>query len=152
MLSARSERHALLGTLWFNIAHYTLRPWPWILVALCSLVLYPDLDALRQALPGLDPALVGDDLAYPLMLRLLPAGILGLMVASLVGAYMSTVDTHLNWGASYLVHDVYRRFVNPDASARHLVRVARFVTVFLMAGSAGLHAWRFPEAPRLPVG
>ncbi|MFQ5790316.1 MAG: sodium:solute symporter family protein [Acidobacteriota bacterium] len=138
MLAARNERHALLGTLWFNIAHYTLRPWPWILVALSSLILYPDLAAIQAALPGVDPALAGDDLAYPLMLRLLPAGVLGLMVASLAGAYMSTVDTHLNWGASYLVHDVYRRFFKPDADERHYVRVARGSTVFLMAGASGL--------------
>ena len=117
MLAARSEKDALRGTLWFNIAHYTLRPWPWILVALASLAVYPDLAALRNALPGLDPALVGDDLAYPLMLRLLPPGLLGLAAASLAGAYMSTVDTHLNWGASYVVEDVYRRFFRPAAGA-----------------------------------
>ena len=137
MLAARSEGDALRGTLWFNIAHYALRPWPWILVALASLAVYPDLPALRQALPGLDPALVGDDLAYPLMLRLLPPGLLGLAAASLVGAYMSTVDTHLNWGASYLVEDVYRRFLRRAASARESVTVARIATVLLMA-AAGL--------------
>ncbi len=138
MLAARNERHAVFGTLWFNIAHYTLRPWPWILVALASLVLYPDLAAIREALPGLDPTLVGHDLAYPLMLRLLPSGLLGLAVASLAGAYMSTVDPHLNWGASYVVHDVYRRFFRTDADERHYVRVARLVTVLLMAASAGM--------------
>ncbi len=126
----------LLGTLWFNIAHYGLRPWPWILVGLSSLVLYPDLAAIRAALPGVDPSLVGHDLAYPLMLRLLPAGILGLMVASLLGAYMSTVDTHLNWGASYVVHDVYRRFFKTDADEHHYVRMARWVTVALMCVAA----------------
>ena len=137
MLAARSEQDALRGTLWFNIAHYTLRPWPWILVALASLAVYPDLAALRNALPGLDPALVGDDLAYPLMLRLLPPGLLGLAAASLAGAYMSTVDTHLNWGASYVVEDVYRRFFRPVAGARESVAVARAATVMLML-AAGL--------------
>ena len=137
MLAARSEQDALRGTLWFNIAHYTLRPWPWILVALASLAVYPDLAALRNALPGLDPALVGDDLAYPLMLRLLPPGLLGLAAASLAGAYMSTVDTHLNWGASYVVEDVYRRFFRPAAGASESVAVARVATVLLMA-AAGL--------------
>ena len=136
MLAARNERHALLGTLWFNIAHYGLRPWPWILVGLSSVVLYPDLGAIEAALPGVDPSLVGHDLAYPLMLRFLPAGVLGLMVASLVGAYMSTVDTHLNWGASYLVHDVYRRFLRTDADEHHYVRVARWITVALMSVAA----------------
>lgn len=138
MLAARNERHALGGTLWFNVAHYALRPWPWILVALCSLIVYPDLAAIRRELPDLDPALVGDDLAYPLMLRLLPPGLLGLMVASLAGAYMSTVDTHLNWGASYLVHDVYRRFVRPGATQKHYVRVARVTTALLMLLAAAL--------------
>ncbi len=138
MLAARSERDALFGTLWFNIAHYALRPWPWILVALASLAVYPDLASLRQALPGLDPALVGDDLAYPLMLRLLPPGLLGLAAASLLGAYMSTVDTHLNWGASYLVEDVYRRFLRPGAPARESVMVARIATVLLMTAAGFL--------------
>ena len=106
-------------------------------MALASLAVYPDLAALRDALPGLDPALVGDDLAYPLMLRLLPPGLLGLAAASLAGAYMSTVDTHLNWGASYLVEDVYRRFFRPAAGARESVAVARAATILLMA-AAGL--------------
>lgn len=138
MLAARNERHALLGTLWFNVAHYALRPWPWILVGLASLVLYPDLAAMRASLPGVDPSLVGDDLAYPLMLRLLPPGLLGLMVASLAAAYMSTIDTHLNWGASYLVHDLYRRFGRPGAGDRHYVLLARGVTVLLMVAAASV--------------
>ena len=138
MLAAKDERHALWGTLWFNVAHYALRPWPWILVAAASILVYPDVASLRESVPGLDPALVGDDLAYPIMLRLLPAGWLGLMVASLAGAYMSTVDTHLNWGASYLVHDLYRRFYRPEASERHYVQVARWVTVGLMVLAGGL--------------
>ena len=138
MLAARSESDALRGALLFNLAHYALRPWPWILVALASLAVYPDLASLRAALPGLDPALVGEDLAYPLMLRLLPSGLLGLAAASLAGAYMSTVDTHLNWGASYMVEDMYRRFVRPEAGERESVAVARISTVLLMAAAGFL--------------
>ncbi len=135
MLAARSERDAVAGTLWFTVAHYALRPWPWVLVALASLAVYPTAESLQAALPGLDPELVGDDLAYPLMLRLLPPGLLGFAAASLVGAYMSTVDTHLNWGASYVVEDVYRRFLRPRAGRRELVLAARVVTVGLMAAA-----------------
>ncbi len=138
MLAARTEKDALAGTLWFTIAHYALRPWPWVLVALASLAVYPGEEALRAALPGLDPALVGDDLAYPLMLRLLPPGLLGLAAASLAGAYMSTVDTHLNWGASYVVEDVYRRFLRRKASRRETVLVARIATVLLMVAAGAL--------------
>jgi SSS family solute:Na+ symporter len=122
MLAARDEKHALGATLWFNIAHYALRPWPWIVVALASLLV----------LPGLDPDLLGHDIAYPAMLTLLPHGLLGLLVASLLSAYVSTMSTHLNWGASYLVHDFYRRFIRPGAGERHLVRVSRLVTAALM--------------------
>ena len=136
MLAARSERDALGGTLLFNFAHYVLRPWPWILVALASLVIFPDLEAIRAAFPGVDPALVGHDIAYPAMMKFLPAGWLGLMVAGLLAAYVSTMITHLNWGTSYLVHDFYRRFVRPDAPERHYVRVGRLTTVGLMLVAA----------------
>jgi Na+/proline symporter len=136
MLAARSERDALGGTLLFNFAHYVLRPWPWILVALASLVIFPDLKAIRAAFPGVDPALVGHDIAYPAMMKFLPAGWLGLMVAGLLAAYVSTMITHLNWGTSYLVHDFYRRFVRPDAPERHYVRVGRLTTVGLMLVAA----------------
>lgn len=136
MLAARSERDALGGTLLFNFAHYVLRPWPWILVALASLVIFPDLEAIRAAFPGVDPALVGHDIAYPAMMKFLPAGWLGLMVAGLLAAYVSTMITHLNWGTSYLVHDFYRRFVRPNAPERHYVRVGRLTTVGLMVVAA----------------
>jgi Na+/proline symporter len=136
MLAARSERDALGGTLLFNFAHYVLRPWPWILVALASLVIFPDLEAIRAAFPGVDPALVGHDIAYPAMMKFLPAGWLGLMVAGLLAAYVSTMITHLNWGTSYLVHDFYRRFVRPDAPERHYVQVGRLTTVGLMLVAA----------------
>ncbi|MEZ5290742.1 MAG: sodium:solute symporter family protein [Vicinamibacterales bacterium] len=137
MLAARSERDAMGGTLLFNVAHYALRPWPWILVALASMLAFPTLDDLRRALPHVDPALVGHDMAYPAMLTFLPAGVLGLMVAGLLAAYVSTISTHLNWGTSYLVHDLYRRFVNPDADERHYVMVGRLTTAALMV-AAGL--------------
>jgi Na+/proline symporter len=137
MLAARDESHALKAVLWFNVAHYALRPWPWILVALASLLVFPELEDIRTALPHVRPELLGNDIAYPAMLTLLPHGLLGLLVASLTSAYVSTMSTHLNWGASYLVHDLYRRFVRPDAPERHLVRVSRLVTVGLMACAAG---------------
>ena len=138
MLAAKDERHAVLATLWFTVAHYALRPWPWILVALASTLVYPTLDDIGAAFPGLDPALLGDDIAYPAMLTLLPHGLLGLLAASLLCAYVSTMSTHLNWGASYLVHDLYRRFGNAESSERHLVRLSRVVTVLLMVASGSL--------------
>ncbi|MEM9595744.1 MAG: sodium:solute symporter family protein [Acidobacteriota bacterium] len=138
MLAARSEGHAQGATLLFNVAHYALRPWPWILVALASILVFPDLDSLRRAFPAADPSVVGHDMAYAAMLTFLPAGLLGLVVASLAAAYMSTMSTHLNWGASYLVHDVYRRFVDPGATERQLVRVGRASTVVLMALACGV--------------
>lgn len=138
MLAARSEGHAQGATLLFNVAHYALRPWPWILVALASLVVFPDLDSLRAAFPAVAEGVVGHDLAYPAMLTFLPAGLLGLVVASLAAAYMSTISTHLNWGASYLVHDLYKRFVAPQASDARLVAVGRWATVGLMAAAGAL--------------
>jgi len=136
MLAARTERDATWGTLLFNAAHYALRPWPWILVALASMVVYPELSDIQRALPHVDPALIGHDMAYPAMLRFLPPGMLGLMVAGLLAAYVSTISTHLNWGTSYLVHDLYRRFLKPGASERHYVGVGRLVTALLMVLAA----------------
>ena len=138
MLAARSERDALWGTLLFNVAHYALRPWPWVLVALASTLVFPTLDDIARAFPYVDRGLIGHDMAYPAMLTFLPAGVLGLMVAGLLAAYVSTISTHLNWGTSYLVHDLYRRFVRPAAEERHYVRVGRVVTGLLMALAAGL--------------
>jgi solute:Na+ symporter, SSS family len=132
MLSARDERHATGATLFFNLAHYALRPWPWILVALASLVMYPTLESIQAAFPHVAPGLVRDDLAYPAMLAFLPAGVLGLVISSLVAAFMSTISTHLNWGASYVVNDVYRRFWRPGASEAEFVLVGRAATVLLM--------------------
>jgi len=141
MLAARDERHAAKATLWFNIAHYALRPWPWIIVALASVIVYPDLASIAARFPNLDPQIVRNDLGYPAMLVFLPHGLLGLVVASLAAAYMSTISTHLNWGASYAVDDVYRRFLAPNRDDRHYVSVARFVTVVLVSLSALVSLW-----------
>ena len=136
MLSARTERDAMAGTLLFNVAHYALRPWPWIIVALSSMLVFPSVDDIRRALPHVDPALVGHDMAYSAMLTFLPEGVLGLMVAGLLAAYVSTISTHLNWGTSYLVHDCYRRFVRTDAPEAHYVQAGRVVTAGLMVAAA----------------
>jgi Na+/proline symporter len=170
MLAARSERDSLGGTLFFNVAHYALRPWPWILVALATLIVYPmdppekmeaakaaiqqaggvahvdeatrmaarGLTSLRQAYPNMPEDKMGHDMAYPAMLKLLPVGFLGLMLAGLLSAYVSTIDTHLNWGTSYLVHDFYRRFLKPGMAEKHYVMVGRLVTVLLMVISGWL--------------
>ena len=132
ILASKNERHALGATLWFNVAHYALRPWPWIIVALASMLVFPTLDDLRRALPHVNPALIGNDLAYPAMLTLLPHGAAGLLVASLFAAYRSTIETHLNWGSSYLVLDLYQRFVMPGRSTRHYLWVSRGITALLM--------------------
>ena len=136
MLAAKDERHAMGATLWFNVAHYALRPWPWVVVALCSMLVYPTLGDIQSAFPHVDPGLIGNDIAYPAMLKFLPPGFMGIMVGSLIAAYVSTMDTHLNWGASYLVHDVYRRFLRPAASEKHCVRVSRVATAGLMVVAA----------------
>jgi Na+/proline symporter len=138
MLAAKNERHAVAATLWFNLAHYALRPWPWIIVALCSILVFPDLESIRTALPDIDEQLLKDDIAYPAMLTLLPAGAVGLLVASLLSAYISTMSTQLNWAASYVVHDLYRRFIRPDATERHYVMVGRVATAGLMVLGAAL--------------
>jgi SSS family solute:Na+ symporter len=138
MLAARSEKDALGGTLLFNFAHYALRPWPWIIVALASMLVFPTLDDIRRAFPYVDPSLIGHDLAYPAMLTFLPAGLLGLMVAGLLAAYVSTISTHLNWGTSYLVHDFYRRFMRPGADESHYILVGRLVTALLMLVAAAV--------------
>ncbi len=137
MLASKSERDSLGAVLFFNVAHYVLRPWPWILVALASLIVYPNLSDIQHAFPHLDPALIGNDIAYPAMLKFLPVGFIGLMVGGLIAANSSTILTHLNWGASYLVHDFYRRFLRADASEAHYVRVGRLVTIGLFLCSAG---------------
>ena len=138
ILAAKSEGHAVGATLFFNVMHYALRPWPWILVALASLVVYPTVDSLRQAFPNLDPQYVQHDLAYPAMLTRLPSGLLGIVVTSLIAAYMSTMSTQVNWGSSILVNDVYRRFFKPKAAEKELVWVGQIATALLMVMACGL--------------
>jgi len=121
-----------LPTLLFNFAHYAIRPWPWILVALSSIIVFPNLNEISKAFPHVDPSIIGHDLAYPAMLTYLPQGLLGLVVASLIAAYMSTMSTSLNWGSSYVVNDFYKRFLKPEASERELVAAGRISTVVMM--------------------
>jgi solute:Na+ symporter, SSS family len=138
MLASKSERDSLGAVLFFQLAHYVLRPWPWILVALCSIIVYPQLSDIQKAFPNLDPALLGHDIAYPAMLKFLPVGFVGLMVGGLVAANSSTILTHLNWGASYLVHDFYRRFIKKDGTERHYVAAGRYATLLLFVFSSAL--------------
>ena len=136
MLAAKNENHAIGATFFFNIMHYALRPWPWILVALASLVIYPDVASIQEAFPNVDAGKLGNDLAYSAMLTKLPSGLLGIVLASLGAAYMSTISTHLNWGSSYVVNDFYKQQLNKGASEKELVLVGRITTVFLMIFSA----------------
>jgi len=138
MLAAKDEKNAMAATLFFNIAHYALRPWPWIIIALASLVVFPDLASIAATFPHIDPEVIKikDDLAYSAMLTYLPAGLLGLVVASLIAAYMSTISSHLNWGSSYVVNDWYKRFYKPSASEKEMVSVGRWSTLVLMIFSA----------------
>ncbi len=138
MLASKSEKDSLGAVLFFNIAHYVLRPWPWILVGLCSIIIYPQLSDIQAAFPNLDLKLLGHDIAYPAMLKFLPAGFIGLMVGGLIAANSSTILTHLNWGASYLVHDLYRRFLKKDESEKHYVFIGRLVTIVLFLSASGM--------------
>jgi len=140
MFSAKDEKNAVSATLFFNVAHYALRPWPWILIALSSLIVFPELSDIQNAFPNLPSDKLGHDVAYPAMLTLLPTGLLGLVAASLIAAFMSTMSTQLNLGASYLVNDFYHRFIKPDASEKHLVNVGRLFTVLsiILGGGLGL--------------
>ena len=138
MLAAKDENHAIGATFFFNALHYALRPWPWILVALASIVVYPDIASIHEAFPNIVESKLGDDLAYSAMLTKLPSGLLGLVMASLIAAYMSTISTHLNWGSSYVVNDFYARYVKPGASQKEMVNVGRISTVLLMVISSGV--------------
>jgi SSS family solute:Na+ symporter len=138
MLASKSEKDSLGAVLFFNIAHYVLRPWPWILVGLCSLIIYPNLSDIQTAFPHLDPSLIGHDTAYPAMLKFLPIGFIGLMVGGLIAANSSTILTHLNWGASYLVHDFYRRFWRKNETEKHYVFAGRMVTILLFLCASGM--------------
>ncbi len=136
MLAAKDANHAIGATFFFNIMHYALRPWPWILVALASLVVFPDLASIQEAFPNIASDKLGHDLAYSAMLTKLPSGLLGIVLASLIAAYMSTISTQLNWGSSYIVFDFYKQQINPNASEKQLVAVGRIATVGLMILSA----------------
>ena len=140
MFSAKDESNAVSATFLFNAAHYALRPWPWILIALASLVVFPELKDLQSAFPNLPADKLGHDVAYPAMLTLLPSGLLGLVAASLIAAFMSTMSTQVNLGASYLVNDFYQRFIRPDASEKQLVAIGRMFTVIsiILGGGLGL--------------
>lgn len=138
MLAAKNEKHAIAATLFFNFAHYAVRPWPWIIVALCSIVVFPDLESIKNAFPNIDPRIVGHDMAYPAMLTYLPAGAIGLVFASLAAAYMSTMSTSLNLGSSYLVNDFYKRFLRKDAPEKELVLIGRISTVLIMVLASSL--------------
>ncbi|ALO14941.1 Na(+)/glucose symporter [Salinivirga cyanobacteriivorans] len=132
MLSAKNEKNAIGATLFFNFMHYAIRPWPWIIVALASLIIYPDLVSIHHEFPNIDPEYLKHDIAYPAMMSKLGPGWLGLVVASLIAAYMSTIGTHLNWGSSYIVNDFYKRVIKPDAPEKELVRVGQLSTLLLM--------------------
>jgi Na+/proline symporter len=144
MLSAKDEKNAIGATMLFNFMHYAIRPWPWIIVALASIICYPTLASIKAQFPGIDPTYLKQDIAYPVMIAKLGPGFLGLVVASLIAAYMSTIGTHLNWGSSYVVNDFYKRFLKKDATEKEMVRMGRFCTVGLMV-IAGVFALTFLE-------
>lgn len=141
MFSAKNERNAIGATLLFNIAHYALRPWPWILIALASLIVFPEVSDIQNAFPNLSADKLGNDVAYPAMLTFLPSGLLGLVAASLIAAFMSTMSTQLNLGASYLVNDFYQRFIKPEASEKELVWAGRLFTIVSTILGLGLGLW-----------
>lgn len=136
MLAAKDEKHATWATLFFNFAHYALRPWPWIIVGLASLVMFPTLESINTTFPNLSSEMQGHDVAYAAMMTLLPAGLIGIVLTSLIAAFMSTISTQLNWGSSYIVNDFYGRFINQDASEKQKVLVGRISTVLLMVCAA----------------
>ncbi|WP_373497060.1 sodium:solute symporter family protein [Aquiflexum sp.] len=138
MLSAKDEKNAIGATLFFNIAHYGMRPWPWIIIALASLIIFPNISDMQAAFPHIPVNKLGDDLAYSAMLTFLPTGLIGIVLASLIAAVMSTLSTHLNWGSSYVVNDFYLRFLKPQATDKELVMVGRISTVLLMVLAAFL--------------
>ena len=148
MLAAKNENHAVGATFFFNVMHYALRPWPWIIVALASLVVFPDIASIQEAFPNVADDKLGHDLAYSAMLTKLPTGLIGLVLASLGAAYMSTISTHLNWGSSYIVNDFYKQHINTKASEKELVRTGRVSTVLLMVVS-GAFALVLKDAKQL---
>lgn len=136
MLAAKNEKHATWATLFFNFAHYALRPWPWIVVGLASLILFPSLESINTAFPNLSSEMQGHDVAYAAMMTYLPAGLIGIVLTSLIAAFMSTISTQLNWGSSYIVNDFYSRFINPNSTEKQNVLVGRISTILLMVCAA----------------
>ncbi|WP_431134190.1 sodium:solute symporter family protein [Psychroserpens mesophilus] len=136
MLAAKDEKHATWATLFFNVAHYAIRPWPWIIVGLASLIVFPNLESINQTFPGLSASMQGEDVAYAAMMTYLPSGLIGIVLLSLIAAFMSTISTQLNWGSSYIVNDFYKRFLNPNATDKDEVLVGRVSTVALMICAA----------------
>ena len=132
MMAAKNERHAAKAGLLFNIAHYALRPWPWILIALASIVVFPTVESIGAAFPDFDKSKLADDAAYPAMIAQLPVGLKGLVLASLIAAYISTLSTQVNVGASYLTQDFWHRFVKPNASEKEHVLTGRIFTVLVL--------------------
>lgn len=147
MLAAKDKNHATKATLFFTIVHYAIRPWPWIVMGLASLIVFPNLDSLATAFPHLDSAFIKDDLSYAAMLKFLQPGLLGLVVTSLIAAFMSTISTHLNWGSSYVVNDFYVRFIAPEASPKKQVLIGRISTILMMVAAAFL-ALKLEEAKK----
>lgn len=147
MLAAKDQNHATKATLFFTIVHYAIRPWPWIIMGLASLIIFPNLDSLATAFPHLNANFIKNDLSYAAMLKFLPAGLLGLVVTSLIAAFMSTISTHLNWGSSYVVNDFYLRFIQPKASAKKQVLIGRLSTILMMIAAAFL-ALQLEEAKK----
>ncbi len=137
MFAAKNEDHSIGAVFLFNALHYALRPWPWIIVGLCSIIVFPDLASLREEFP-MAADVVDHDMGYPAMLTFLPVGLMGLVIAALIAAYMSTISTHLNWGSSYIVNDLYKRFIRPVSSEKELVQVGRISTLILMIISGWL--------------
>lgn len=136
MLAAKNEKHATWATLFFNVAHYAIRPWPWVVVGLASIVVFPNLNAISETFPNLTKQMQGHDVAYAAMMTYLPAGLIGIVLTSLIAAFMSTISTQLNWGSSYIVNDFYKRFLKPDATEKQQVLVGRISTVLLMLCAA----------------
>lgn len=145
MLAAKDENHATWATLFFNFAHYAIRPWPWILVGLASLIVFPDLSSINQTFPNLTAEMQGEDVAYAAMMTYLPAGLIGIVLTSLMAAFMSTISTQLNWGSSYIVNDFYARFIKSEATEQQKVLVGRLSTVLLMV-IAGLFSFYLQSA------
>jgi len=145
MLAAKNEKHATWATLFFNFAHYALRPWPWIIVGLASLVIFPTLDSINGTFPNLTAEMQGHDVAYAAMMTYLPAGLIGIVLTSLIAAFMSTISTQLNWGSSYIVNDFYVRFIKPESTEKEKVFVGRLSTIVLMV-LAGLFSMYLQSA------